>query len=258
MSISVVPVHLQKFGVELAASTLGNGLLYTFANVIKQQVLTSGGLLHALLLGIILGGTVGLKGWGLCVLLFFTGSSLTRFRRKQKESFGIAEARGGRRKAKQVWGAAGAGAISAILSKLCLLYGYTSISSALQMAYCCSIASKMSDTAASEVGKAYRGKTYLISTLKEVKPGTDGAVSVNGTLAGVAISLVAALYSWTTGLVLNTSGILIIMAAAIIATTAESFLGAVYQRQWNMSNELVNFVQCSIAAVVGGLMYHFV
>jgi len=123
------------------------------------------------------------------------------------------------------------------------------------MAYCCSIASKMSDTAASEVGKAFHVKTYLISTLREVKPGTDGAVSVNGTLAGIAISLLAALYSWTTGLVFNTSGILIIIAAAMIATTAESFLGAIYQRQYCMSNELVNFVQTSIAAVVGGLMY---
>lgn len=254
--MSVVPVHLQKFGAELAFSTLGNGLLYTFAHVIKQQVLTNGGLLHALVLGIILGGTVGLRGWGLCVLLFFTGSSLTRFRRGQKEALGIAEARGGRRKAKQVWGAAGAGACTAVLSKLCLLYGNLPGATALQMAYCCSIASKMSDTAASEVGKAYPGKkTYLISTLKEVKPGTDGAISVNGTLAGVAISLVAALYAWTTGLVLQTSGIAVIVVAALIATTAESFLGAVYQRQYAMSNELVNFVQCSIAAVVGGVMY---
>lgn len=234
----------------LALSTAGNGTLYIGAQILRQHVLTKRGLLHALFLGILLGTTVGLKGWGLCVLMFGVGSGLTRVGRIQKEAAGIAEARGGARKPAQVWGAAGAAAISALLSYIFGVLGIDSLSRAMLLGYACAVAAKMSDTSASEFGKAYGKRAFLVTTLREVKPGTDGAVSIVGTIAGLVAAAIAGVYVYMVGFT-SYSGAVIVVFAATIATTAESFVGAVWQKRWNMSNELVNFVQTSIAAMIG-------
>jgi uncharacterized protein (TIGR00297 family) len=58
--------------------------------------------------------------------------------------------------------------------------------------YVASLATKLSDTFASEIGKAYGKRTFLITTFKPVPPGTEGAVSLEGTLAGVVGSILIA------------------------------------------------------------------
>ncbi len=238
----------------LALSTAGNSTLYIGAQILRQHVLTKRGLIHALFLGILLGTTVGLEGWGLCVLMFGVGSGLTRVGKMRKEAAGIAEARGGARKPAQVWGAAAAAAISAFLSYVFGLCGISSLSRAMLLAYACAVAAKMSDTTASEVGKAYGTRAFLVTTFREVKPGTDGAVSVVGTVAGLIASAVAGAYAFSFGLT-SYGGAICVVFAATIATTAESFVGAVWQKRWNMSNELVNFVQTAIAAVLGACVW---
>eukprot|EP00171_Calliarthron_tuberculosum_P015920 IDg15920t1 len=82
-----------EVGVNMGASLLCNGALYMGALKAGQHVLTPVALKHALALGVLLGGTVGAMGWGLCVLLFAVGSGTTRIGRSQKEAAGIAEAR---------------------------------------------------------------------------------------------------------------------------------------------------------------------
>jgi uncharacterized protein (TIGR00297 family) len=54
------------------------------------------------------------------------------------------------------------------------------------MAFVASFASKLGDTTSSEVGKAYGRTTYLVTTLQRVPRGTEGAISAEGTLAGIA------------------------------------------------------------------------
>ena len=41
----------------------------------------------------------------------------------------------------------------------------------------------------SEIGKAYGKRAYLLTTLREVPRGTEGAVSLEGSVAGVAAAL---------------------------------------------------------------------
>ncbi len=56
----------------------------------------------------------------------------------------------------------------------------------LQVGFAASFASKLADTTSSEIGKAYGQTTYLITNLQRVQRGTEGAVSLEGTAAGVA------------------------------------------------------------------------
>lgn len=49
--------------------------------------------------------------------------------------------------------------------------------------------------------KAYGKRTFLITTLKPVPPGTEGAVSLEGTAAGVGGSLIIAAFAAATGVI---------------------------------------------------------
>ena len=57
----------------------------------------------------------------------------------------------------------------------------------LILAYVPSLATKLGDTFASEIGKAYGKTTFLITTFERVEPGTEGAVSAEGTAAAAVV-----------------------------------------------------------------------
>ena len=81
-----------------------------------------------------------------------------------------------------------------------------------------------------------------MTTFRRVPPGTDGAVSVEGTLAGVGASAVVAAVAWAVSLV-SPAGALAAVAAAFVGTTLESYLGAwTVQGGEVADNEVVNFV----------------
>lgn len=64
---------------------------------------------------------------------------------------------------------------------------------ALPSGFVASFCSKLSDTTASEVGKAYGMTTYMSTPpFTPVPRGTEGAVSAEGTAAGIAASLLFA------------------------------------------------------------------
>lgn len=121
----------------------------------------------------------------------------------------------------------------------------------LRVGYVASLATKLSDTFASEIGKAYGKTTYLITSFRRVPRGTEGAVSLEGTVAGVVGSALMVL----AGLLLHQITMVDIvpcLVAAFVATTAESYIGAIFQDSipW-LSNELVNLINTVIGALVG-------
>jgi uncharacterized protein (TIGR00297 family) len=120
----------------------------------------------------------------------------------------------------------------------------------LGIGYVASFSTKLSDTCASEVGKAYGKRTFLITTLQPVPRGTEGAVSLEGTLAGIIASIVIALIGWTVGW-FDSLGIFWCAIAAFVATNLESVIGATIQEQVNwLTNEVVNFINTLIGAIV--------
>ena len=189
----------------------------------------------------------GVGGYSLVCLYFVLGSAVTKLKMKQKQAEGIAEARGGRRGIASVWGSGVAGALCAA----CALSGVAPGAEAFRLGFVASFCSKLSDTTASEVGKAY-GKTTYMSTppFKSVPRGTEGAVSLEGTIAGVVASFFFAGVGVVVG-ACDANGAVVATFAAFIATTLESWLGATTQGkeefEW-LSNDLVNMIQIVIAA----------
>jgi len=170
---------------------------------------------------------------------------------KQKEAEGIAEKRGGARGPENVWGSAFAATVCAIgVAAIRLGWLDPGWESLLLLGYVASFSTKLADTTASEVGKAYGKRTFLITTFQPVPRGTEGAVSLEGTLAGIVGGVLISLVAYSLGMITLT-GVVICTIAAFIATNLESVIGATLQSNidW-LSNELVNVINTIIGAVV--------
>ena len=110
---------------------------------------------------------------------------------------------------------------------------------------------KLADTCGSEIGKRWGRHTLLITSLRPVPAGTEGAVSLEGTAASLVGGLLMALVMLALGLIPGPSTWLLVGAVALLATLAESVIGATLQRRWSwLSNELVNGVQTLVAALL--------
>lgn len=222
-----------------------NGLFSIILSLSKQKSLTKEGLLHSTVLGVGLWTFLGYQGWSLCVFYLIMGSIVTKLRISEKEKLGIAEKRGGARGPENVWGSAAAAMVCATLT-----YILPSLSKVLLIGYVAALATKLSDTVSSEIGKAYGRTTYLITNLKRVPKGTEGAISLEGTIAGIISSFIISLIGASLKLI-NINDVMICVIAAFIATTIESFIGATFQNKvsW-LNNELVNLINTVIGASV--------
>ena len=89
----------------------------------------------------------------------------------------------------------------------------------------------------------------MITSLQPVPRGTEGAVSLEGTIAGIVGSILIALLSWAVGLI-GLTGIVFCVIAAFIATNIESVIGATVQSKFEwLTNEVVNFFNTLIGAI---------
>jgi uncharacterized protein (TIGR00297 family) len=226
-----------------------NTVLIAIAFLAPKKLLTPLGYLNAWILGVFVWGAFGWQAYAIVMLYFLVGSGLTYVGMAQKEAQGIAEERSGTRGAGNLWGSALTGTICAAISLF-----VPSIRELLLLGYVASFATKLSDTTASEIGKAYGKSTFLITTLKPVPRGTEGAVSLEGTLAGIAASLVLSAFAWGIGAV-DLLGALWCAIAAFIATSIESLIGATVEEKWTwLSHDLVNIINTTLGAIAAILL----
>ena len=227
-----------------------NAVLLAIAWIAPKKLLTPAGYFHAWLLGVLIWGSLGWQGYSVVMFYFLVGSAVTRIGMAQKEAEGIAEKRSGARGPENVWGSALTGAICAVAT----LFVGAPYKELLLLGYVASFSTKLSDTTASEVGKAYGKRTFLITTLQPVARGTEGAVSLEGTLAGIAASAAIALLGWGVGTI-DLLGVVWCALAAFVATNIESLIGATLQSKWDwMTNEVVNIINTLIGAIVAVLL----
>jgi uncharacterized protein (TIGR00297 family) len=240
--------------VPLLPSFALNAFLFLILKSKLSKMLTPEGYYHSLALGTMLWHTLGWRGWTTCVLYLFLGSLVTKVKFQEKEAMGIAEGRGGRRGPENVWGSAATGLLCAAAAVQVGTSGTPIFGvgyDLLVLGYVASLATKLSDTFASEIGKAYGKTTFLITTFERVEPGTEGAVSAEGTAAALVGGSFLPMYAYALGLLDGWASVCIATVAAFLATNAESLIGATLQGkkgfQW-MTNEVVNFINTVIGA----------
>jgi uncharacterized protein (TIGR00297 family) len=125
----------------------------------------------------------------------------------------------------------------------------------LLIGFVAAFATAAADTVSSEIGQLIGKHPFLITTLRPVPAGTEGAVSVEGTVAGILASFVIAGAAWAAGLFTLSIGnnpvapIFVVVVAAFIGTTLESVLGATLEKLKLIDNEAVNFANTLIGAL---------
>ena len=109
------------------------------------------------------------------------------------------------------------------------------------------LAEAAADTASSEVGQVFGGRPRMITTLRRVEPGRDGAVSLAGTVAGVVAASIVA----TAGTVALGGGrtmFAISCAGGVFGLLFDSLLGATLEERGWLNNDAVNFLSTLSAA----------
>ena len=219
----------------------------------RYPIMTKGGWMSAGVLGTLLWGSLGWKGWISVVLYLLLGSLVTKVGFKYKNKLGIAEKRGGRRGPENVLGSASTGLFLALMIKLNLAN-----LTLLKVGFAASFAAKLADTFGSEIGKRYGKNTFLITTFKKVRQGTEGAISLEGTIASLFGALIMSFVMFILGFITLEKGFFIVCFSGFAATIFESFIGATFQDKFNMSNEIVNVIQTSFSATMAILLYKFI
>lgn len=205
--------------------------------------------------GVLIGATIwmslGWRGWLVLVVFFVLGTGATKIGYRKKAERKLAQEGGGRRSARHALANTTVATIAAFFASS------TPYPEIYLPAFVAAFATASGDTLGSEIGQLWGRRTFLITTLKPVPRGTEGAVSLEGTLAGLFGSFAVACLGWALGFY-GFPVALLVTLAAFIGTTLESLIGATIEKAGLLDNESVNFLNTLIGAVTAALLVMFV
>lgn len=171
--------------------------------------------------------------WFLILFSFYViGTVATKWKEKEKRKHKLMQ------KTRGSWNVIGNGAIALIMVLLGGIYGLIGFVGA--------IATATADTISSEIGTQSKSKPRMITTLEEVEPGTDGAITPLGTAAGIVSAMVIGLIS------LSVAGWYIVPIALLSGTLgffADSFIGALWEDKKIVGNSMTNFLATTVGAI---------
>jgi uncharacterized protein (TIGR00297 family) len=223
--------------------TLGFAVLARALRGVNRSGALAGGLACFLLFG-----GAGPTAFATLAVLFLMTWVATRLGYRRKLALGLAERKEGRN-ALQILANLGVAAFGSVV------FSATG-NRAWLIAALAGLAEAATDTVASEIGQ-YRGPdARLITTWERVAPGTDGGITVPGSIAGLAAGLAIAAVA-TVGGMLPQAQLWIPVATGFAGMLIDSILGATLQRRGWISNEAVNFFATLAAAALayGVLMF---
>jgi uncharacterized protein (TIGR00297 family) len=202
---------------------------------------TDGGALVGVAVAFVLMVAAGLAGFVPLLTVFVITVLATRAGYARKQQLGVAE-RGPGRTASQVLANLGAAALCALP-----VVWFPQLSGILLIGAMAALAEAATDTASSEIGQATARVAYMITDFREAPIGTNGAISVVGTLAGC---IAACLVAWVSAAfqVVGWNWTPLIALAGIAGMFFDSILGATLENSGKMGNDAVNFVSTVFAA----------
>jgi uncharacterized protein (TIGR00297 family) len=202
----------------------------------------------AALLAIMIYLATGFPGIFLLGTFFLLGISATSFKKQLKEQTGFSETKGTRNTGQVLANGGVAGVLT--IAALCL----PQYKPLIIFLIACSFSSAAADTVSSEIGFIYGKRCYNIISFKPGPKGENGIVSLEGTLAGIAASIIiSAVFAMAVGF--NLSASLMIIIAGTAGNLTDSLLGSTLERKRIIGNNTVNFLNTFIAAITGWILY---
>lgn len=240
LGVAATPVTV---GVGIGVSVLLGYVAFALGTASLTGMLT--GVLLALL-AIVLGG----YGWFAILVTFFgLGGLASKFRYDEKLERGIAQENEGARGSGNVLANSAVALVAVVLFAASGRMGMAP--APFRFAFAGSVAAAMADTLSSEIGGLFDGPR-LVTTLERVEPGTDGAVTWQGQVAGLVgsgiVAGIAALF-----FDLGPLGAGIVIAGGLAGTTADSLLGATLEGGL-LDNQGVNLLATLAGAVTSAAL----
>ena len=182
---------------------------------------------------------LGVGGFVTLFAVFAIAWLTTRIGYSRKRQLGLAENRQGRN-AGQVLANIAAAAVFATLAIFYREFVFAAVGA---------LAEAAADTASSEVGEALSRRARMITTWRSVPPGTDGAVSIPGTLAGMTAAMLVTYVAALTHAIPE-FGFWLVAGAGYLGTVVDSLLGATLERTHRLGNNAVNLLSTTAAGLI--------
>jgi uncharacterized protein (TIGR00297 family) len=242
------------------------GVSAVFASLVLslRAATAAGALCGGMISFLLLSGTASSRymiirsGLAPLALLFVLTFLATRARRAVKARAGLAEKRHGRNAAQVIANlsiaalvVSGLGLQLVIGGGICCGSGYYKIWiwPAMMLMCLAAMVEATADTVSSEIGQAFGGRPVMLMTMQRVDPGTDGGVTLLGSVAGIAGgAFVAAIGMWA--LRLSVAQATMALFAGICGLFFDSVLGATVERRGWIGNDLVNFSSTVFASAL--------
>ncbi len=202
---------------------------------------TDGGAVAGILAAFCLMLASGFSGLLPLLTVFLLTLVATRWGAGRKRTLGVAERDRGRT-ASQIFANLGAAALCALA-----VVWFPQFRGVLMVGSTAALAEAAADTVSSEMGQALAKHAYLITNFRATPVGTNGAVSLEGTLCGC---FGAWMVAWTAAFfgVVHPHWAPVITIAGVGGMLVDSLLGATLENAGWMGNDSVNFVSTVFAA----------
>ena len=231
---------------QLLIAIVINALIASATYLAKQ--ISRSGAIGGFIVGTLIFFLAGWNGYVVLVTFFVLGTLVTKVKYREKAEKGIAQEDHGKRGAKHAIANCSAALVMGLIAFLGSLADNETLFRFFMVGFTGAFATALSDTASSEIGQAYGKTTILLTSFKRVPPGTEGAVSLEGTFAGIFASLLLALVATAAGVTIGWQGLVAVVVAAFVGNTLESIIGSTIERLPFINNEVTNFINTVIGA----------
>ncbi|MDR0888000.1 MAG: DUF92 domain-containing protein [Candidatus Methanoplasma sp.] len=242
---------LAQLGIAFVLSALLSAIAY------KLRMLTYTGALASFFVGYVVGLFSSIE-W-LVILIVFTAAGLiaTKMDIGDKYGAGLQEGAYGERSAKNVLGVGLPPVIIAVLYAIVHNVVGNQYDLGLTVAFVSTLTVAAADTLASEVGVKDR-KVWLITNFKRVKRGTNGGVSVLGTIAAIVASVITAIIGWL--IIYGGIDVYVIVPIlmGILGSVLDSVFGATLETRGIISKYVNNGSTALIGALIGFAIILFI
>ncbi|WP_025144265.1 DUF92 domain-containing protein [Pedobacter jeongneungensis] len=227
------------WGVHLPTIIIVSGMAYS----ILAKKLTVPAACAGAVIAFIIFKAAGLTGIAMMTAFFLMASIASSFGIQRKKRFLDPQEQKNGRTLSQVLANAG---VSALVGLVIIVY--PQLAGLMLPVLAAAFASATADTLSSELGVLYGSRFFNVITMKPDECGSNGVVSLEGTLIGLTGSCtIALLHAFTYGFGLS---FLWIVLAGTVGNLVDSVFGALFERRGLMGNDAVNFFSTLSAGLV--------